>query len=92
MIKVQILTTCDFCEGDAYLPDGEAESYTGEKYTRYKPCPCCDGSGKRTKWIDLKAFAELLEKANAFEPDYQELSQHKPITQYQDSCDAAGIP
>jgi hypothetical protein len=46
MIKVQVLTTCDFCEGDAYLPDGEAESYSGEKYTRYKPCPYCDGSGK----------------------------------------------
>ena len=31
MVKVQILTTCDFCEGDAYLPEGEAESYSGEK-------------------------------------------------------------
>ena len=74
------------------LTYGEAESYSGEKYTRFKPCPCCDGSGKRTKWVDMKTFAELLEKATAFEPDTRELSQHKPITQYQDSCDAAGIP
>lgn len=39
MIKVHILTTCNHCVGVAYLPVGEAESYTGEKYTRYQPCP-----------------------------------------------------
>ena len=27
MVKVQILTQCEQCNGQAYLPVGEAESY-----------------------------------------------------------------
>ena len=91
MIKVHILTTCEHCGGEAYLPIGEAESYTGEKYTKYRPCPQCQGSGRQSKWIDLRAFADLLEKATALEPDYQELALRNPVSQYQDSRDAAGI-
>ena len=91
MIKVQILTKCKHCDGEAYLPVGESESYTGETYMRYEPCPQCQGSGKQTQWISLKEFADLLERAVSFEPDYLELASHKPISQYADSCDAAGI-
>ena len=62
MNKVQILTQCEHCQGQAYLPVGEAESYTGEKYTRYFPCPACNGTGAQTKWISLAVLAGLLEK------------------------------
>ncbi len=36
MVKVQILDRFEHCEGEAYLPVGEAKSYTGERYTRYE--------------------------------------------------------
>jgi hypothetical protein len=80
MIKVQILTTCQHCDGEAYLPIGEAVSFTGEAYTRYEPCPVCQGSGEQTKWVSLREFADLLERAIAMEPDYQELAHHIPAT------------
>ena len=91
MFKVKILTRCDFCKGEAYLPIGEAESYTGEKYMQYEPCPQCHGSGKQANWVNLKEFADLMERAISFEPDYQELASHKPVSQYQDSRECAGI-
>jgi hypothetical protein len=62
IFKVQVLTQCEHCQGQAYLPDGETESYTGERYTRYRPCPSCQGSGLRPKWISLADLAALLEK------------------------------
>ena len=91
MIKVKILLTCEFCDGEAYLPIGEAESYTGERYIQYEPCSQCQGSGKQTKWVSLQEFADLLDREISFEPDYQELAYHKPISQYQDSRECAGI-
>ena len=60
MIKVQILTQCEHCQGQAYLPVGEAESYAGEKYIRHRPCPTCNGSGAQPKWISLTEFSALL--------------------------------
>ena len=36
IVKVQILTQCEDCEGEAYLPAGEADSNTGETYMRYE--------------------------------------------------------
>ena len=62
MTKVQILTACDYCQGQAYLPDREVEDHLGRKHMRYTPCPMCDGSGKRTIWVDLSEFARLLEQ------------------------------
>ncbi len=47
--------------------------------------------GKRAKWISLVEFADLMERAISFEPNYQEFATHKPISQYQDSFEAAGI-
>ena len=91
MIKVNILTRCEHCEGDCYVPVGEAESYSGERYIRYEPCSECDGVGRQTKWIGLSELADLMERAVSFETDWQELAQQKPVSQYQDSRDAAGI-
>lgn len=91
MVKVQILDRCEHCEGEAYLPVGEAKSYTGERYTRYEPCIQCQGSGKQARWVSLPEFADLMDRAIAFEPDYKELAKQKPATQYGDSCQAAGI-
>ena len=63
MIKVQVLTRCEHCDGEAYLPMGEAEDCQGRKYTRHIPCPICDGSGNEPKWINLEDFAKLLAQA-----------------------------
>ena len=68
MIKVNILTRCDFCKGEAYLPIGEAESYTGEKYMQYEPCDQCQGSGKQERWAFLKELADLLGRAISCAP------------------------
>ena len=61
MIKVHILDHCKHCEGQAYLPIGETERYTGEKYVQYEPCPQCQGSGKMESLVRLKKFADLIE-------------------------------
>ena len=91
IVKVQILTRCEYCEGEAYLPAGEAESNTGEIYMRYEPCSVCQGSAKQTKWVSLREFAKLLDRATSMEPDWDELAHQQFATQYADSCDAAGI-
>ena len=91
MIKVHILDRCEYCDGAAYLPIGEATSYAGEKYMQYEPCPQCQGSGKHAKWVSFQEFADLLDRALSFEPDYEELARQKPISQYQDSRECAGI-
>ena len=78
MIKVKILSTCEFCDGDAYLPIGEAESNLDEKYLQYEPCSQCQGSSKQDKWISLIEFADLVERATSLEPDYEELANHEP--------------
>ena len=90
-MKVHIRITCSFCEGEAYLPVREAVSCTGEQYTQHRRCAYCLGSGEQEKWINLREFAALLERATSMEPDYQELARVKPTSQYQDSRDAAGI-
>ena len=63
MKKVQVLTQCEHCNGEAYLPMGEAEDCQGRIYTRYDPCPMCEGSGNEPKWIDLQNFAILMQQA-----------------------------
>lgn len=60
MDKIQILTTCQACNGKAYIPTREEISMAGHKYIRHKPCPACDGSGKQTHWVDLHEFARML--------------------------------
>jgi hypothetical protein len=63
MIKVQVLSQCKHCNGEAYLPMGEAEDCQGHTYTRYVPCPMCEGSGNKFSWISLEDFAKLLFQA-----------------------------
>jgi len=60
MIKVHILTTCSECNGESYLPIGEVADYQGRKYTKYHPCPRCEGTGESDRWISLMDFADLL--------------------------------
>ncbi len=43
MLKVHILSKCSHCNGEAYLPVGEAADYQGHKNTRYMPCKICEG-------------------------------------------------
>ena len=62
MLKVQILTTCEHCNGQAYLPNGEDEDCRGRKYTHYAPCPICQGTGNQTKWVVLPDFIEMLKQ------------------------------
>ena len=68
MIKVKILTRCEFCGGQDYLTIGEAESYAGEKYMQYEPCDQCQGSGKQARWVCLKELADLLDRAISCAP------------------------
>jgi len=60
MEKIQMLTTCQACNGRAYVPFGEEVSLTGAKYICHRPCFACQGSGKQTHWIEIQEFAMLL--------------------------------
>jgi hypothetical protein len=91
MIKVRILDRCEFCDGEAYIFDRQDVDSRGEVYDRYRPCEVCEGSGNQAKWVSLREFASLLDRAISFEPDYEALAKERPTSQYQDSRDAAGI-
>ena len=67
MNQVPILTTCQACSGQAYVPVGEEVSPTGVKYIRHRPCFACQGSGKQTLWIEFQEFAMLLRAISAEE-------------------------
>jgi hypothetical protein len=60
MLKVRVLSKCLQCNGEAYLPIEELEDSQGRTYTRYAPCPTCEGSGNQPQWINLDDFAKLL--------------------------------
>ena len=64
-MKVKILTQCELCEGKAHLPVGEAETWNGEKYTRYEPCLMCQGSGNQAKWIPLEELVTAIQAVAA---------------------------
>ena len=49
MLKVYIQDRCPYCDGQAYLPAGQATDWKGETYTRYAPCQMCEGTGERGK-------------------------------------------
>ena len=57
MTKVQILTPCSYCEGQAYVPYGNGNN------PRYLPCPGCKGSGEAEKLVSLQEFISLLQQA-----------------------------
>jgi RecJ-like exonuclease len=88
MMKVRILDRCEFCDGEAYVFVCEDVDARGETFDRYRPCEMCHGSGNQAKWVGLREFANLVERATSFEPDYAALAQEQPISQYLDSRDA----
>ena len=62
MDKVQILTTCRACGGQAYLPTNEVMSTAqmdGHTSAIFR-CTACAGSGRETRWIDLRDFVRML--------------------------------
>jgi hypothetical protein len=63
MLKVHILATCSYCNGEVYQPIGETEDCLGNKYIRHIPCPVCEGSGNEPIWVDLPDFAKLMQQA-----------------------------
>jgi len=60
MEKIQILTTCQACNGRAYVPVGDEVSPSGARYICHRPCFACQGSGKQTRWMDVQEFTMLL--------------------------------
>jgi len=64
LLKVHISDKCPECGGEAYLPAGEVVSNSGKHYTRYLPCPICNGSGRLSRWVSLAEFAILLKQAS----------------------------
>jgi hypothetical protein len=90
-IKIHIKTECQFCAGQAYLPQGEAESCTGELYIKHRKCVYCDESGLMSKWISLVELINHMDQINVMEPDYLALAEVEPTSQYQDGRDSAGI-
>ena len=91
MLKVRILDHCEFCDGEAYVFVCEDVDARCETFDRYRPCEMCHGSGNQAKWVSLREFSDLLERAISFEPDYVDLSKEQPISQYSDSRESAGI-
>ena len=70
MDKVQILTTCRVCDGQAYIPTNEVmTARDGHSYIRHRACYTCQGSGKEARWIDLREFAKLLAETAFEKPD-----------------------
>jgi len=67
MEKFRILSKCEYCQGKAYLAEGEAEDYMGRKYVRYKHCPRCEGSGMVAKWVALAELRQLLEQSESLQ-------------------------
>jgi hypothetical protein len=90
-IKVHVLSECEFCGGRAYLPIGEVADSKGGIYTRYIPCKYCEGSGLMTKYINLVDFIRLMETIDICQPDYRDLAEVEPVSQYIDSMESAGI-
>lgn len=90
MLKVVVYDRCEFCDGEAYVYAGEYKDENEERPV-YLPCHACKGKGEREKLIPLREFQRMLDKACEMEPDWDELSKEKPISNYQDSRDAAGI-
>lgn len=91
MLKVVVVDHCSFCDGEAYVYSHDGQDAAGKPYPVYKPCYMCHGTGERERRIPIGEFLVLLDKAQRMEPDYAELGKEKPVIQYQDSRDSAGV-
>lgn len=92
--KVQILTPCPQCDGEAYLPDDLVTCDDGQIRLNYVACPDCLGRGQQKLWIALADLLEMLAEHYHRDPmavDWLALSRQKPVSVYQDSLEAAGI-
>ena len=89
-MKVIVIDRCEFCDGEAYIYAGEYKDGDLERPV-YQACQACKGSGELEKAISLQELADLLDRAVSMEPDYAALSRRKPVSQFQDSREAAGI-
>ena len=65
MMKIRILDRSEHCDGEVYIFDCEDFDARGKSYDRYRPCEVCQGSGNRARWVSLREFADLLERAAA---------------------------
>ena len=90
MLKVVVFDSCEFCDGEAMVYAGEYKDEYEERPV-YVPGHMCKGSGEMEKLVTLREFQRMLDSAIEMEPDYAELGKEKPVTQYQESRDAAGI-
>ena len=92
--KVQILTVCPQCDGEAYLPDQLVTCADGSKRLTYTACMDCGGSGRQKIWIDLTDLLEMLieqDQRDPMQPDWQALSKRKPVGHLQESLENAGL-
>jgi hypothetical protein len=60
MIKVQILILCEHCDGDAYVPVGEATSSTGEPYINHIPSVTTKNLGRLSPLCLLEIISSRL--------------------------------
>jgi len=91
MKKVLVFDRCEFCDGEAYVYAGERTNEEGHQSPIYLPCYMCKGSGEMEKLVSLRELQRLLDSAIDMEVDNAELAKQKPVTQYSDSRDNAGI-
>jgi len=94
-IKVKILSTCQDCDGQAYLPSGMGVDSRGVEYQRYLPCSTCNGSGKTGKWITLPEFQLLLKETECLHEHVSQtggfhLSAGEVWDDVQEVCDDCG--
>ena len=93
-MNIKVQTRCKHCDGEVYVFACEVVDANGEHYPRYLPCGYCQGSGEQARWVGLQEFLNLLEREaskDPMQPDWLELARQKPISQYQDSREAASI-
>ena len=92
--RIQILTNCPKCDGEAYLPDDLVTCEDGQIRLTYEACWNCGGSGRQKIWIELNDLLEMLAdhyQCNPMEVDWLARSHRKPVSQFLDSLEAAGI-
>ena len=92
--KVQILTDCPQCDGEAYLPAEMVTCDDGSPRLNYTPCPDCGGTGRQKLWIDLTDLLEMLAEhyvRDPMEPDWLALARQKPAGHLSASLEDAGL-